>query len=90
MNVQWLLPTAHEVRVGAIICGTFYVVDKLESLRPFTVVRDRAMDYNVVRVDWTPEEVEMPTKERALIMDSVRMLAEIKYNQLKENNGSTL
>ena len=90
MRVQWLTPPAHEVRSGAILNGVFSIVDRLDAMVPYSVVRDTKRGYNMVRVDWTPEELAMPTKERMLVMDSFRILAEIKYEQLKENNEQTL
>lgn len=84
------MPSAHEIRVGTVINGDFYISDKLESPTPYTTVRDSARGYNVLRVDWEKHELDMPTKERMLIMDNLRLLAEIKYNQLKDNDGATI
>ncbi len=89
MRVQWLLPSAAEVQRTAFLSGVFYVVDKLESPVPYSVVRDVQYGYNMVRVEWTPEELALPTKERMTVMDSMRILSEIKYDQLKENNEPT-
>lgn len=87
MKLQWLMPSAHEVRVGAILCGEFYVVEN--TGRPYSTVRDTKKSYPVLRVDWSAEEQALPLAERALIMDSLKQLAEIKYEQLKENNERT-
>lgn len=84
------MPSAHELRLGTIVNGVFYIEDRLAAVTPYSVVRDRARGYNVVRVDWMLEELALPTKERALIMDNMRLLAEIKYEQMKETNGDTL
>lgn len=84
------MPSGHELRLGTIVNGVFYIDDRLGAFTPYSVVRDRACGYNIVRVDWTPEELALPTKERMLIMDNMRLLAEIKYEQLKENNGTPL
>lgn len=89
MKLQWLMPSAHEVRVGAIICGEFYVAENT-GYRAYSTVRDAKKCYPVLRVEWSAEEKALPLAERALIMDSLQKLAEIKYEQLKENNERTL
>ena len=92
MKVHWLIPSAHELKAGVILNGNMLVNHKqsLYAGTPYSVVRDTKHGFNLVRVDWDAEDLLLPAEERAAIMDNMRLLAEIKIEQMKEHNEPTL